>query len=110
METIGNLNILNDPYVTWKIVRKLPRNVIVRWTREDDQCLSQVQQVIYWVVKYFRGVLPFLTKFCAFLEKEARIARNPVLLMKDGKQSDDRPRVNQEQIGEETSAIVSQRI
>ena len=41
METIGYLNILNDPNENQKMVRKLPKHLIVRWSREVDHYHSK---------------------------------------------------------------------
>ena len=81
--TLKYLKILDDPDENQKMVRKLPRYLIDRWSREVDRCLNKNEdrrrgeETWLDVTDSEAGYPPF-SVFCRFLQKESRIACNPV--------------------------------
>ena len=81
-KTIKYLKVLDDPDENQKMLQKLPRYLIDRWSREVDRWLNKEGE------EQNRGeesvpdgdgtVYPPFKAFCRFLEREARIACNPV--------------------------------
>ena len=80
MQEIQYLTVLNDPDENHKILRKLPRNICDRWGREVDRWFSiQEQEKVSGV----RNIpYPPFSVFYEFLKREARIACNPVTMMR----------------------------
>ncbi|CAH3178660.1 unnamed protein product, partial [Porites lobata] len=81
-KTIKYLKVLDDPDENQKMLQKLPRYLIDRWSREVDRWLNKEGE------EQNRGeesvpdgdgtAYPPFKAFCRFLEREARIACNPV--------------------------------
>ncbi|XP_048590520.1 uncharacterized protein LOC116615632 [Nematostella vectensis] len=76
MTSISYLHVLNDPEENQKMLFKLPNYLINRWGREVDACISD--ETAQASESDTPGFPPF-SRFCAFLQKEARIACNPVI-------------------------------
>ena len=75
---------INDPEENQKMLRKLPRHIADRWTREVDRWLNKEEQVSSDVsAKTTRSAAyPPFSAFCDFLKKESRIACNPITSLK----------------------------
>ena len=76
------LNVLNDPDENQRKARKLPRYLIDRWSREVDWLNKDEEQrqsgrASSNVARVQMGYPPF-SAFCSFLQRESRIAYNPV--------------------------------
>ena len=77
------LNVLNDPDENQRKARKLPRYLIDRWSREVDRWLNKDEEqrqsgrASSNVASVQMGYPPF-SAFCSFLQRESRIAYNPV--------------------------------
>ena len=84
MKEIKYLSALNDPEENYRMLRKLPRNLAERWTREVDRWLSMEEQDCNGANARFRrsAAYPPFSVFCDFLKKEARIACNPVTIIR----------------------------
>ena len=84
MKEIKYLKALNDPEENQKMLRKLPRHLAERWTREVDRWLNKEEQVSSDVSARTKrsAAYPPFSAFCEFLKKESRIACNPVTLLK----------------------------
>ena len=80
MQEIQYLTVLNDPDEKHKILRKLPRNICDRWGREVDRWFSIQEQEKESGVRN-RPYPPFSVSY-DFLKREARIACNPVTMMR----------------------------
>ena len=63
------------------MVRKLPRNICDRWGREVDYWLSKKEQKCE-SSRSSESAYPPFSAFCDFLKREARIACNPVALLR----------------------------
>ena len=81
MKEIHYLKALNDPEENQKMVRKLPRNICDRWGRDVDYWLSKKEQKCE-SSKSSESAYPPFSAFCDFLKREARIACNPVALLR----------------------------
>ena len=81
MKEIHYLKALNDPEENQKMVRKLPRNICDRWGREVDYWLSKKEQKCE-SSRCSESAYPPFSAFCDFLKREARIACNPVALLR----------------------------
>lgn len=97
MKEIKYLKALNDPEENQKMLRKLPRNLAERWTREIDRWLNKEEQVSSGVSvrSTCSAAYPPFSAFCEFLKKESRIACNPVTLLKtkeEGEKKDETQR------------------
>ena len=97
MKEIKYLKALNDPEENQKMLRKLPRNLAERWTREIDRWLNKEEQVSSGVNvrSTCSAAYPPFSAFCEFLKKESRIACNPVTLLKtkeEGEKKDETQR------------------
>jgi len=82
MQELNYLRVLNDPDENQKMLRKLPNYLAVQWSRTIDKWLKeknneQNKQGIPAKGNDNAGYPPF-TEFCKFLQREARIACNPV--------------------------------
>ena len=83
MDTVRYLDILDDPDENQRIVRKRPRYLIDRWSREVDRWLNRDEDQRHSGVTLLEatgnetGYPPF-SVFCRFLQRESRIACNPV--------------------------------
>ena len=80
--TMKYLNVLNDPDENQRKARKLPRYLIDRWSREVDWLNKDEEQrqsgrASSNVARVQMGYPPF-SAFCSFLQRESRIAYNPV--------------------------------
>ena len=80
--TVRYLKVLNDPDENQRMVRKLPRYLIDRWSREVDRWLNKDEDQYQSKEKSDAtngeaGYPPF-SVFCHFLQRESRIACNPV--------------------------------
>ena len=75
---------INDPEENQKMLRKIPRHLADRWTREVDRWLNKEEQVSSDVsAKTTRSAAyPPFSAFCDFLKKESRIACNPITSLK----------------------------
>ena len=77
------LKVLDDPDENQKMVRKLPRYLVDRWSREVDRWLNKDEAQPHSEImssdarKGEVGYPPF-SVFCRFLQRESRIACNPV--------------------------------
>ena len=91
---IKYLKVLDDPDENQKIVRKLPRYLIDRWSREVDRWLNKDCEEDRGVRARTRSesVHPPFKVFCQFLAKEARIACNPVTAGRSEKEDGNRER------------------
>ena len=82
MNTVRYLKVLNDPDENQRMVRKLPRYLIDRWSREVDRWLNkdedQCQSKEKCDLTDGETGYPPLSVFCRFLQRESRIACNPV--------------------------------
>ena len=82
MTTIHYLNVLNDPDENQKIIKKLPTNIVARWSRVVDEWIAEVEPEEYstpqLTKKQLKAEYPPFSEFCKFMSKEARIACNPV--------------------------------
>ena len=90
MNTVRYLKVLNDPDENQRMVRKLPRYLIDRCSREVDRWLDKDDD--QYQSKEGRdatdgedGYPPF-SVFCHFLQRESRIACNPVTSVKPQKE------------------------
>ena len=84
MKEIRYLKALNDPEENQKMLRKLPRHLADRWTREVDHWLNKEEQISSDVsARTTRSAAyPPFSAFCEFLKKESRIACNPITSLK----------------------------
>ena len=84
MKEIKYLKALNDPEENQKMLRKLPRHLADRWTREVNLWLNKEEQVSSDTsARPTRSAAyPPFSAFCEFLKKESRIACNPVTSLK----------------------------
>ena len=84
MKEIKCLKALNDPEENQKMLRKLPRHLAERWTREVDRWLNKEEQVSSDTsARPTRSAAyPPFSAFCEFLKKESRVACNPVTSLK----------------------------
>lgn len=77
------LNVLDDPDENQRKARKLLRYLIDLWSREVDRWLNQDEEqrqsgrALSNVSRVQMGYPPF-SAFCSFLQRESRIAYNPV--------------------------------
>ena len=83
MNTIQNLNVLNDPDENQKMIKKLPSHVVVRWSRVVDEWLGENELdddcgVPQRRIQANKSGYPPFAEFCKFISKEARISCNPV--------------------------------
>lgn len=87
MNSVKYLNVLDDPDENQRMVRKLPRYLIDRWSREVDRRLNKDEDQRHGevsqpeVTESESGYPPF-SVFCRFLQRESRIACNPVTTVK----------------------------
>ena len=83
MTTIHYLNVLNDPDENQKIIKKLPTNIVARWSRVVDEWIAEVEPEEEYSTpqltkKQLKAEYPPFSEFCKFMSEEARIACNPV--------------------------------
>ena len=87
MNSVKYLNVLDDPDENQRMVRKLPRYLVDRWGREVDRRLNKDEDQRHGDVSQLEategesGYPPF-SVFCRFLQRESRIACNPVTTVK----------------------------
>ncbi|XP_064642183.1 uncharacterized protein LOC135496665 [Lineus longissimus] len=77
---LSHLGVLNDPEEYEKILRKLPRYLQQRWFVEVDKWLygpGDIQNSSGGPPRCHDNYPPF-SVFCAFVQRQARIARNPM--------------------------------
>ena len=80
MSSFTFLNVLNDPSENRKMVRKLPTFVIGRWSRLVDKYIFETEpNTLNPEIRRQSFGYPSFAEFCQFVEKEARIACNPVI-------------------------------
>ena len=90
MNTVRYLKVLNDPDENQRMVRKLPRYLIDRWSREVDRWLDKDDDQYQSkeggdATDGEAGYHPF-SVFCHFLQRESRIACNPVTSVRPQKE------------------------
>lgn len=90
MNTVRYLKVLNDPDENQRMVHKLPRYLIDRWSREVDRWLDKDEDQYQSKEKrdapdVEAGYPPF-SVFCHFLQRESRIACNPVTSVRPQKE------------------------
>ena len=74
------LNVLHDPSENRRMVRKLPTFVIGRWSRLVDKYIFETEpHVLDSEIRRQNFGYPSFAEFCQFVEKEARIAYNPLI-------------------------------
>lgn len=80
MRTVSFLNSLNDAEENQKMTRKLPSYMMNRWGRVVDGWLTgcHTANLLHDSVSESPSYPPF-SEFCKFVEKEARIACNPII-------------------------------
>ena len=76
MNKIGSLKALNDDQENRKLVSKLPKWAIDRWSRVVHQCKTE------------KGTFPPFSEFVKFLSREADIACDPVISFQSLKEDD----------------------
>jgi len=87
MNSVKYLNVLDDPDENQRMVRKLPRYLVDRWSQEvdrqlnkdEDQRLGDVSQFV--ATEGESGYPPF-SVFCRFVQRESQIACNPITTVK----------------------------
>ena len=87
MEKIGSLNVLNDDQENRKLVPKLPKWAIDRWSRIVHQ------------FKMEKGTFPPFSEFVKFLSREANIACNPVVSHQSLREQDSKKPNKEEERG-----------
>ena len=78
MRTVKYLNVLDDPDENQRMVRKLPQYLIDRWSREVDRRLNRDEEQRHHEEDACETGYPPFSEFCRFLQRESRIACNPV--------------------------------
>ena len=87
MNSVKYLNVLDDPDENQRMVRQLSRYLVDRWSREVDRRLNKDEDQRHGYVSQLEategvsGYPPF-SVFCRFLQRESRIACNPVTTVK----------------------------
>ena len=85
MQSTTFLNVLDDPTENRRMAKKLPSYIINRWSRQVDRWIYEsgsntstttISRLREQSLRY-----PSFADFCQFVEKEARIACNPVISM-----------------------------
>ncbi|PFX14992.1 hypothetical protein AWC38_SpisGene20814 [Stylophora pistillata] len=81
--TVKYLKVLDDPDENQKMVRKLPRYLVDRWSREVDRWLNKDEaqphsEIMSSDIRKGEVGYPPFSVFCRFLQRESRIACNPV--------------------------------
>ena len=84
-KTIKYLKVLDDPDENQRMVRKLPRYLIDRWSREVDRWLNKDEEDQHHGEGSVLSYPPF-SAFCRFLQRESRIACNPVTTVRPQKE------------------------
>ena len=89
--TMKYLKVLDDPDENQRMVRKLPRYLIVRWSREVDRWLNKDDDLRHSEetssdVRKGEMDYPPFSVFCRFLQRESRIACNPVTTVRPQKE------------------------
>lgn len=87
MNSVKYLNVLDDPEENQRMVCKLSRYLIDRWSREVDRRLNKHEdqrhgEVSQPEVTEDKSGYPPFSVFCRFLQRESRIACNPVTTVK----------------------------
>ena len=85
------LKVLDDPDENQRMVRKLPRYLIDRWSREEDRWLNDDDDLRHREetssdVRKGEMDYPPFSVFCRFLQRESRIACNPVTTVRPQKE------------------------
>ena len=99
MNTVQYVDVLNDPEENQKMIRKLPSQVVLRWSRVVDEWLAADE--VEEGRESFRttkgtpkaGYPPF-KEFCKSLEKEARILCNPAASLQVLKTEENKDKVD----------------
>lgn len=90
MNTVRYLKVLNDPDENQRMVRKRPRYLIDRWSREVDRWLDkdedQYQSKERRDATDVEAGYPPFSVFCHFLQRESRIACNPLTSVRPQKE------------------------
>ena len=81
--TVKYLRVLDDPDENQRMVRKLPRYLVDRWSREVDRWLNKDEdqpcsEITSSDVHEGEVGYPPFSVFCRFLQRESRIDCNPV--------------------------------
>ena len=81
--TVKYLKVLDDPDENQRMVRKLPRYLVDRWSREVDRWLNRDEdqpssEITSSDVRKGEVDYPPFSVFCRFLQRESRVACNPV--------------------------------
>lgn len=84
-KTIKYLKVLDDPDENQRMVRKLPRYLIDRWSREVDRWLNKEEEDQHHDERAVPSY-PSFSVFCRFLQRESRIACNPVTTVRPQKE------------------------
>jgi len=89
--TMKYLKVLDDPDENQRMVRKLPRYIIDRWSREVERWLNKDEdqrhsEVTSSDVRKGEMGYPLFSVFCRFLQRESRIACNPVTTVRPQKE------------------------
>ena len=89
--TMKYLKVLDDPDENRRMVRKLPRYLIDRWSREVDRWLNKDDDLRHSEetssdVRKGEMDYPPFSVFCRFLQRESRIACNPVTTVRPQKE------------------------
>jgi len=84
MKEIMYLKAPNDPGENHRMLRKLPRNLAERWTREVDRWVSKEKQNSSGASRRstHEVAYPPFSVFYEFVKKESRIACNPATLLR----------------------------
>ena len=94
MHSIKYLEVLNDPEENQKMLRKLPSQLVSRWSRVVDKRIGEEQEdesreaLGAHEVNAREAKYPPFEEFCRFLKTEARIACNPITSLQSTKEED----------------------
>ena len=106
IKEIKYLKALKDPEENQKMVRKLPRNIGDRRSRELDRWLNTTEDRQGSVSRprsHNEPVYPPFSAFCDFLKREATIACNPIT----SSRSKDEDKKEEQQTGEQGSVATT---
>ena len=78
MQEVEYLSVLNDPDENQRMLKKLPNYLFAQWGRVVDKHIENEDIERKEGRDPKKGRYPSFAEFCKFLEKEARIACNPV--------------------------------
>lgn len=78
MRTVKYLNVRDDPDENQRMVQKLPRYLIDRWSREVDHWLNRDEEQRHHEENTCETGYPPFSAFCRFLQTGSWIACNPV--------------------------------